>query len=292
MMRDRQLEETWLSRTYGPCTTSSSRPDSTLDRRKRSRVAAQLAGLLVFAFSVHLPLAARAGHPLLTEDTGTQGAGHYQLELTHELSHDQDAGTKVRAKSINAVLSIGLTETIDAILSLPYEQLTERTGSISTSVSGYADMEIAAKWRFYDEGRLSFALRPGLGLPTGNDDEGLSAETVIPSLFAVMTYTSDPWAFNLHLGYTRILDNEPEERRNIYHLSASVEYNVNESLRLVSDASVESNPEKSGHPNVGSAVIGLVYSLTPDLDFDFGYRKGLTDAAPDHAWLVGLAWRF
>jgi hypothetical protein len=292
MMRDRQLEGTWSSRTYGSCPVICSRPDSTLDRRKRGGVATRLAGLLIFAFAAHWPTAARAGHPLLTEDTGTQGAGHYQLELTHELSHSQDIGTKARAKSINAVLSIGVTETIDAILSLPYEQLTEVTGSTSTSVSGYADLEIAAKWRFYDEGPLSFALRPGLGLPTGNDDQGLSADTVIPSLFGVMTYTSDPWAFNLHIGYTRLLDNGPEERGHIYHASTSFEYSFNESLRVVGDASVESNPEKSGHPNVGSAVIGLVYSLTPDLDFDFGYRKGLTDAAPDHAWLVGLAWRF
>lgn len=252
----------------------------------------RLAGLLLVISFVLWPAAAHAAHPLLTEDTGTQGAGNYQLELTHDLSHNEDAGTKERAKSINAVFSIGLTDTIDAILGLPYEQLTERTGAASTSVSGHADMEVAAKWRFYDEGPLSFALRPGLGLPTGNEDEGLSADTVIPSLFAVMTYTSDPWTFNLHLGYTRILDNGAEERGHIYHASASIEYSINESLRLVGDASVESNPAKSGHPNVGSAVIGLVYSLTPDLDFDFGYRKGLTDVAPDHAWLTGLAWRF
>jgi hypothetical protein len=43
---------------------------------------------------------------------------------------------------------------------------------------------------------------------------------------------------------------------------------------------------------VGSVVIGLVASLTPDLDFDFGYRKGLTEPADDHAWLTGLALRF
>lgn len=39
-------------------------------------------------------------------------------------------------------------------------------------------------------------------------------------------------------------------------------------------------------------VIGLVFSLTPNLDFDLGYRKGLTDPAPDHNWLTGLAFRF
>lgn len=254
--------------------------------------ATRLAGLRLLVSFVLWPAAARAAHPLLTEDTGTQGAGHYQLELTHDLSHNEDAGAKGRTKSINAVFSIGLTDTIDAIVGLPYEQLTERTGSTSTSVSGYADMEIAAKWRFYDESPLSFALRPGLGLPTGNEDDSLGGGTVIPSLFAVMTYASDPWAFNLHLGYTRILDEGPQERSHIYHASASIEHGFNESLRLVSDASIESNPEKSGHPNVGSAVIGMVHSLTPDLDFSFGYRKGLTDAAPDHAWLTGLAWRF
>ena len=60
----------------------------------------------------------------------------------------------------------------------------------------------------------------------------------------------------------------------------------------MSDLSVERNADRSGHPNVGSMVIGLVVSLTPDLDFDLGYRTGLTDPAADHNWLTGLAFRF
>lgn len=39
-------------------------------------------------------------------------------------------------------------------------------------------------------------------------------------------------------------------------------------------------------------VIGLVVSLAPDFDFDFGYRKGLPEPADDHAWLSGFASRF
>lgn len=247
---------------------------------------------LPLLLSAQWPMAALAGHPLLTEDTGTQGAGNYQLELTHDLSHTRDGETKARAKSINAVLSAGLTDTLDFILTLPYEQLSERTGSSSASAAGFAGSEAAAKWRFYEEDALSLALRPGLGLPTGNGSEGLRADEVTPSLFAVATWAKDPWAFNIHVGYTRNLDRGAEDRLHIYHASASVEFGVGEMLRLVSDVSVESNTDRSGDPTVGSVVFGLVYSLTPDVDLDFGYRKGLTDAAPDHAWLTGLAFRF
>lgn len=250
------------------------------------------AGILALIFSAQWPVTVLAGHPLLTEDTGTQGAGRYQLEMTHDLSIKQDADAKTRSRRINGVFSVGLTDALDAIITLPYERLTERTGATSTTVAGYADMEIAAKWRFYETGALSFALRPGLGLPTGNEGKGLGAGHVMPSLFAVTTYTRDPWAFHLHVGHTRNLHPGPQERSHIYHASVAAEYSVSEGLRLVSDLSIERNAERSGHPGVGSMVIGLVVSLTPDLDLDLGYRIGLTEPAPDHAWLTGLALRF
>lgn len=253
---------------------------------------ATLAGALAMIFSAQLSAMVHAAHPLLTEDTGTQGAGHYQLELTHDLGSDRDAGTKTYTRSINAVLTAGLTDNLDIIVALPHERLTERTGAARTTASGFADMEIAAKWRFYEAGALSFALRPGLGLPTGDEDEGLSSGHVTPSLFAVSTYASNPWAFHLHVGYTRNLHLGSNEHSHIYHASVAAEYSVSESLRLVGDASIERNGERSGHLGVGSMVVGLVVSLAPDLDFDFGYRKSLTKPADDHAWLTGLALRF
>lgn len=237
-------------------------------------------------------LTALAAHPLLTEDTGTQGTGRYQLELTHDLSYTKYDSTDTRDQRINAVLSLGLTDNLDVIASLPHERQTDRLAATDSTVQGFADMEIAAKWRFYDEGALSFALRPGLGLPTGNDDKGLSAGHVTPSLFAVMTYAGEPWTFHVHLGYTRNIHDGTDERNHIYHASVAAEYVLGESLLLVGDASVESSAGRSGYPNAGSMVLGLVYSVTPNLDIDFGYRKGLTQPAEDSAWLTGLAIRF
>lgn len=238
------------------------------------------------------PLVVHAAHPLFTEDTGTQGAGRYQLELTLDRSRDADADTRVRARSANMVFSAGLTDALDLILGLPHEHLTEATGAAKARYSGYSDAEIAVKWRFYEEGALSLALRPGLGLPTGDDDAGLSAGHVSPSLFAISSYTHEAWVFHTHLGYAPVRDQGPDEHGHIYHASVAAEYSASERLRIVADTSIERNTDRTGHPNIGSMVVGLVFSLTPDLDLDFGYRRGLTSPAPDHSWLAGLALRF
>ena len=253
---------------------------------------ATLAGVLAVILSTQWPTTVFAAHPLFTEDTGTQGAGNFQLELTHDLSTDERAGTKTRTQSINSVFSAGLTDNLDFIITLPHERLTEETAVTKTTIKGYADIEIAAKWRFYEEGALSFALRPGLGLPSGNEDKGLSSGHLSPSFFAVSSYDMDPWVFHMHVGYAPILDPGLDEHSHIYHASVGAEYSLSEWLRVVSDLSVERNADRSGHPNVGSMVIGLVVSLAPNLDFDLGYRKGLTDPAADHNWLMGLAFRF
>lgn len=249
------------------------------------------AGTLALAVGAHWALPTHAAHPLLTEDTGTQGTGNTQLEITYDHSTTRAADAKTRAQSLNVVLSYGLTDTLDLIAGLPYERITER-GATNTRVKGYADMEIAAKWRFYEDGPLSIALRPGLGLPTGNEDRGLGSGHSAPSLFAVMTHAADPWALHLHLGYTRNFHDGPGQRNHLYHASVAAEYSVSASLRLVADASTESNPELAGHANVGSLVLGLVYSVTPNFDIDLGYRHGLTEPAADHTWLAGLALRF
>ncbi|MFN3751086.1 MAG: transporter [Thiobacillus sp.] len=262
-----------------------------IEARPHPKARAFTAGTLALAAYVHWATPVHAAHPLLTEDTGTQGTGRTQLEITHDHSTTRNAGTRTRAQSLNVVLSYGLTDTLDLIAGLPYERITER-GATHTRVKGYADMEIAAKWRFYEEGPLSIALRPGLGLPTGNEDRGLGSGHSAPSLFAVMTHATDPWALHLHLGYTRNFHNGPGQRNHIYHASVAAEYSVSESLRLVADASTESNPGLAGHPNVGSLVLGLVYSVTPDFDIDLGYRHGLTEPAADHTWLAGLVLRF
>ena len=55
-----------------------------------------LAGVLIFCFTTSL----YAAHPLITDDTGTQGKGRFQLELNGEYSFDKgsEAGLTLRAR--------------------------------------------------------------------------------------------------------------------------------------------------------------------------------------------------
>jgi hypothetical protein len=44
-----------------------------------------------------------AAHPLITEDTGTQGEGRFQLELTGERGYDQDDGGRTNTTMTTSV---------------------------------------------------------------------------------------------------------------------------------------------------------------------------------------------
>lgn len=230
-----------------------------------------------------------AGHPLLTEDTNTQGKGKYQLELTNDYSDQYGSDTKTLSRNTSGILTLGVTVELDLIFTLPHERVTQRVDSYESTVGGLADLEIGLKWRFYEVGAFSFAVRPGLGLGSGGDSEDAPfGRVTTTSLYGAMSYHSDPWTFHSHVGYTRDLKPVLRAKRNTFHGSIASEFSVNEQLRFVGDLGVY----QSGGNIAKSVVVGIIYSLTPDLDLDLGYRKVLVREAPERAWLTGVALRF
>ena len=63
---------------------------------------------------------ADAAHPLLTEDTGTQGLGNAQLELMVDSIRDRPPGVTVREQVTTAVFSYGVRDDVDLQLGLPH----------------------------------------------------------------------------------------------------------------------------------------------------------------------------
>lgn len=229
-----------------------------------------------------------AAHPLITEDTGTQGSGNGQLELTYDLSRFEQPGTRQTAEASALVLSYGLGDTLDAIVSIPYSRVRPDSAS---ATHGVGDVEFGAKWRFYENGSLSLALRSGITVTTGNERNDLGAGRPAQSVFAAATHTTGPWAWHLHAGYTHN-HNNVGERESIRHVSLAATRRFGERLQLVTDFNRETNPDRSSGEPLTSAVIGLIYSLNKDFDLDIGYRAGLTEATPDHALLFGITARF
>lgn len=235
--------------------------------------------------------AAFAAHPLITEDTGTQGQGRFQLELTAELGSDKENGVTTRSAAYAAVLTYGLLDNLDVLLALPYARLRADDAGTSTTVSGIGDVGLDLKWRFYERSDLSVAAKVGLSYPSGNETEGLGSGYWNYSVNLVTSYADGPWGYHLHLGYWRNR-NAVEEISGIHHASVALTYQASETWRLVADAGNDTTPDRSSEESRVFLTIGAVASLHEDLDLDFGLRQALSAPQTDTTYLLGMAWRF
>src|SRR3990172_8714082 len=71
-----------------------------------------------------------AAHPLITDDTGTQGKGKFQLEVNGELSRQKNEGdegtTRESAKEVSTAITYGIIDNLDVALGLPYQWKWQR----------------------------------------------------------------------------------------------------------------------------------------------------------------------
>jgi hypothetical protein len=258
-----------------------------------------LVALSVVLFSAVISFAA---HPLITDDTGTQGKGKFQIEVNSEFAYDkkrifdEDAGEHVTEKTtggkLATILSYGITDNLDIVLGIPYQwSKVKKNGTVESEPDGISDISLEAKWRFFEKDGLSFALKPGITLPTGDEDKGLGTGKVTYSLFFITTKEIEPWAFHLNLGYVRN-ENKIDERKDIWHASLASELEVIKDLKVVANIGVERNPERGSNTHPAFILGGLIYSLTENIDIDIGVKGGLNKAENDLTLLAGIALKF
>lgn len=207
------------------------------------------------------------------------------MEVTYD--HERDDDSNERNDITALVVSYGVNERLDVILTAPHQS----TRSTTSSVRGAGDTDIGAKWRFWELGNTSLALRPGISIPTGDGDRGMGSGRVSTGVFAVLSHEPSPWGFHVHLGWTHNR-NVHGERLQIYHGSVAATYRSSPQWQWVTDISAETSANPAFNEDVRSAVLGAIWTIRPSLDLDLGYRGGLSDVTPDHAWLVGLSYRF
>jgi len=230
-------------------------------------------------------------HPLITDDTGTQGKGNFQVEINYEFDHDNADGVKQDLHQAQTSLSYGITDTIDFSLSLPYQFITTSEGGEKTREDGISDMVVEAKWRFFERDGLSFAVKPGISLPTGNDEKGLGTGRVDGAVHFIATREIKPWAFHLNVGYGRNETTRNEET-NIWDVSVAAELEVCKWLKVVANVGAERNTDKEVDTPPAFILGGLVFPVTENLDLDIGVKGGLTKPETDYALLSGVTIRF
>lgn len=231
-----------------------------------------------------------AAHPLITDDTGTQGKGKFQLEFNSEYGVEKESGVTEKAFEFATILSYGFTDTLDFVINIPYQH-TKIEDTVSKKESGISDMSIEVKWRFFEKDGLSFAIKPGVSIPTGDEDKGLGTGKIAYSVYLITTKEIKPINLHLNLGYIRN-ENKFDERKNILHASFAGELEVTEKLKVVANIGAETNPDKSSSVSPTFALAGFIYSITESVNIDLGYKYGLNKPEIDNTYLFGIAIKF
>jgi len=133
-----------------------------------------------------------AAHPLITDDSGTQGKGKFQLELTGQYDWNDDDVDGVSAKyngtEATATLSYGILDAVDLVLSLPYLWEKKKNDDVTVyDESGIGDMVLEAKWRLFEQNGFSLGLKPGISVPTGDEDKGLGTGKLAGQIFLIVS---------------------------------------------------------------------------------------------------------
>ena len=238
-----------------------------------------------------LPSVSEAAHPLVTDDAGTQGKGNTQLELNLEYSKEDEKLLAEKAFEIDAIVSYGISGNADLVFAIPYVWIDVDEDAESVSDDGLSDIGLELKWRFYEKDGLSLAIKPGITLPTGDEVKGLGSGRVTYGLFFITTKEMQPWFLHLNLGYIRN-ENNTDEQKDIWHASVASELEVAKELKVVANIGMERNPDRTSNTHPAFLLGGLIYSVTENLDIDFGIKTGLNSPETDVSFLAGIAYRF
>ncbi len=252
-------------------------------------------GLLVSIF-LFVHTVAWGAHPLITDDTGTQGKGKFQVEVNGQYDSDRETVNGVSAEAtggqITTTFSYGFIENADIVLSFPYQWGKVKADGVTLyDENGVADMTLDVKWRFFEKDGLSLALKPGVRFPTGNDEKGLGTGRTGYQAFFIGSKEAAPWAFHVNVGYIGN-ENKADEERNIWHASFATTCEVVKNLKLVGNIGIERNRDKTAANDPAFLLGGVIYSVTEYFDIDFGVKYGLTAAETDWSLMAGMAFRF
>ena len=227
---------------------------------------------------------AMAAHPMVTDDTQTQGTGKNQLEINSDRVTQWDDSNQTVG---DVTYTYGLTDSVDLIADQP---------SVLTNPRGLGDTSLGAKWRFYENGNTSVGLKSGVSLADANAKKGFGSGRNNLAMLLIVSHVSGNWDFNYNLGMTtnrfKYRSIQAANRKQLWLLSTATTYALTPKLKLAGDLVITSNPDVTSRQYPAFAIAGLIYSPVNSIDIDVGLRMGLTDVAIKHQYGAGLTLRF
>lgn len=242
---------------------------------------------------------ASAFQPLVTDDTGTQGAGGNQIEFSFNQDRQKAGGETQRTRTLPLVYTRGVSETLDLFAGI--SQVRIRSSLPGGDASGVGNPVFGAKWRFYENeaSKTSLGFKPQILLPVGGEREakGLGDGRTSFGATAILTQELPFGALHANLGLARDRYRDPafSPDKTTLHASLAPVWDLGEQWKLALDFG--GDRASGGGTTVYSRYgeIGVVYSPHKDLDFALGFIHSRDNASPKAATetlTLGVTWRF
>lgn len=260
----------------------------------RCRLLPRLAALSVLtAFSV----SSLALQPLITDDTGTQGTGGNQLEVSYGHDRTRAGGETARVDSVPLVYTYGLTDTVDLYAGAAYARI--RTGAAGGDANGFTNAVLGAKWRFFENEAYgsSLAVKPEVAVPVSKhrEEDGLGTGRTSGAVTLIFSQDVPFGAVHINAGIGRDRFRNSDDNATNRHFSVAPVWDVSEQWKLAADLGADWS--RSGGDTVRSryAEIGAIYSPNKNLDLALGFIRARDDESPKattDSVTAGLTWRF
>ena len=249
--------------------------------------------LLIVLISIMLGAPVYAAHPLITDDTETQGKGKFQLEVLGQAGYDRDKARDTITKNATPTIQLtyGLVDKVDLVVASTYQwNRTSDHGTVSNE-NGIGDATLAVKWRFFEKDGYSLAIKPLFTFPSGDWDRGLGNGKATGSIYLIGTKDIKPFAFHINGAYIRN-ENKMGQEVSLWHASLAAEYEVIKNLKIVGNIGAQRNVVRGDDTPPCFLLGGVIYSLTEKIDLDIGYKYGITRPEIDHTVLAGITIKF
>jgi hypothetical protein len=239
--------------------------------------------------------------PDKTESPYTVDAGHFQLEMdfvTPSFDHSTAGGTDIHTDTWGFApvnLKAGVLNNVDlqVVIDTFDEVRTEdRPARSVTRERGFGGITSRLKINLWgnDGGKTAFALMPFVEFPTsgGRFDEKLIQGGVILPLAVQLPVG---WAMGVMTEFDLDHSEDNRDLQGVFINSVTFSHDIAGRL----GGYLEFFSETSSHANapwIGTVDCGLTYGLTANSQLDGGINFGITEAAPDIQYFIGLSYRF
>lgn len=227
------------------------------------------------------------GHPLVSEDTGLQGPGRVQYELSVDQLRSRDSGKSLKSGSVT--YTTGVSEQADLFVSLSNSWDAESGGN------GISDTVLGAKLVFLSRESVRIALKPQLSLPSGSEEKGLGNGKTSFALTLIGSHDFNGHEVHFNLGFDRnrfkLASDVEDNKKTIRRASIALVSELDKETRFLLDFGVSDHELRSDGRHPTFTVIGLSREIYKDVEWDVGVKLPLNSSERNRQFGFGLTLR-